>query len=291
MIPLYAVSCSLFAFGLYHLAQTLFGLPSNRSVKALRNIPGKRKWIERLQVVLLPFARLISKLLPMSEYKVRRMGADLARLHIAHSPQEFIGMSMAKSLLLALIGLLFIPLGMPWLALLTAVTALLSYFQSMQAVRKRVEALNHEIEGELPRLVETLNYAMQDNRDLLTFFEKYRKVAGKALGPELDRLIVDMKTGNLESALRRMDARLGLPSFAALYAVLCGVHQGVDQHVSLLVLEQDLRTKEREMLRRTMTKRPFRIKAASFILTALMILLFLVPLALLIIHNIQSVGF
>ena len=89
---------------------------------------------------------------------------------------------MTKSLLLVLIGLLFIPLGIPWLALLTAVTVLLSYFQSMQAVRKRVETLNREIEAELPRLVETMNYTLQDNRDMLTFFEKYRNVAGKAAG-------------------------------------------------------------------------------------------------------------
>lgn len=291
MIPLYALSGSLFAFGLYRLVQALFGLPISRCVKAVRNIHGKRKWIDRLQVVLLPIARLISRMLPLSEYKVKRINADLARLRISQSPWEFVGTAMAKALLLTLIGLFFIPLGMPWLALLTAVAALLSYFQNMQTVRKRVEALNREIEGELPRLVETLNYTLQDNRDLLTFFEKYRRVAGKALDPELDRLIVDMKTGNQEAALRRMDARLGLPSFAALCAVLCGVHQGVDQHVSLLVLEQDLRTKEREMLRRTMANRPLRIKAASFILTALMILMLLVPLALLIIHNIQSVGF
>ena len=45
------------------------------------------------------------------------------------------------------------------------------------------------------------------------------------------------------------------------------------------------------MLRRTMEKRPGRIKAASFILTALMILMFMVPLILLIIDNLQAAGF
>jgi hypothetical protein len=153
-----------------------------------------------------------------------------------------------------------------------------------------VEAQNREIEAELPRLVETLNCALQDSRDLLAFFEKYRRVAGKALGTELDRLLADMKTGNQEAALRRTDARLGLPSFSALCSILCGAHQGVDQHVSLLVLEQDLRTKEREALRRTMEKKPGRIKTASFILTVLMILMFMVPLVLMIIENLQAVG-
>ena len=287
----YSLSGFLLAFGLYCVAQAAFGLPSGKTVEAIRNIHGKRDTAKRLQDALLPLARLLSKLFPMSEYKHKRLEADFSRLHLVQTPQDFVSTAMAKSLLLTLIGLLFIPFGIPWLAMLTAVAALLAYFQSMQAIRKRVEAQNREIEAELPRLVETLNYSLKENRDMLAFFEKYRRVAGKALGAELDRLISGMKIGNQEAALRRMDARLGLPSFAALCAVLCGVHQGVDQHFSLLVLEQDMRTKERVMLRRSMEKRPGRIKAASFILTVLMILMFMVPLILLIVGNLQAVGF
>jgi len=144
----------------------------------------------------MPLTRLISKLFPMSAYRKKRLEADFARLHMAQKPEDFVSGVKARSLLLALIGVLFIPMGVPVLALLTAVAALLAYFQAMQSVRKRVEAQNREIEAELPRLVETLNYSLQDNRDMLAFFEKYRRVAGKALGTELDRLITHMRIGN-----------------------------------------------------------------------------------------------
>ncbi len=290
-LVLYALSAVLIAFGLYRLAQAAFAFPSGEAVHAVQNIHGKRGLAQRFQDSLLPLARLISKLFPMSEYRCRRLEADFARLHICEKPEDFVSKAKARSLLLALIGLLFIPLGISWLALLTAVASVLAYFRSMQTIQKRVEAQNREIEAELPRLTETLIYSLQDSRDLISFFEKYRKVAGKALGMELDRLIPDMKTGNSEAALRDMDARLGLPSFAALCSVLCGVHQGVDQRNSLLVLEQDMRTKERETLRRLMEKRPGRIKAAAFILTILLILLFMVPLVILIINSFQAVGF
>jgi len=281
----------LFSCGLYCITQTIFCLPSGKSINAIKNIHGKKGMVERLQTVLLPFAKLISKLLPMSEYKEKKLVADFSRLQIIQTPQDYVSTMLARALLLAIIGLLFIPLGIPWLSLLTALAALLSYFQSTQCIRKKVEAFNREIEAELPRMVETLNYSLQDNRDMLSFFEKYRKVSGKALGGELDRLIVELKTGNQETALRNIDARLGLPSFAALTAILCGVYQGVDQRTTLLVLEQDLRTKERETLRRNMEKRPGRIKVASFILTILMMLMFMVPLVLLIINNLVSAGF
>ena len=287
---LYLIPCLFLAFGLYRVAQAVFALPSGKSIHAIRDIHGKRGMTERLQAAILPLTRVISKLLPMSEYRQKRLEADFARLHMAQKPEDFVSGVKARSLLLALIGVLFVPMGAPVLALLTAVAALLAYFQAMQSVRKRVEAQNREIEAELPRLVETMNYTLQDNRDMLAFFEKYRRVAGKALGTELDRLITDMRIGNQEAALRRMEARLNLPSFSALCAVLCGVYQGVDQRTSLLVLEQDMRTKERETLRRLMEKRPGRIKAASLILTVLMILMFMVPLVLLIIGNLAAVG-
>lgn len=284
----YSLPGLLIAFGLFRIAQMT--LPDRKAVNAIRNIHGKRGMAQRLQAALLPVARFLSKRFPMSEYKAKRMESDFSRLGLTQSPPEYVGTAMAKSMLLALTGLLFIPLGAPWLAFVTALAALIAYFQAIQSIRKRAEALNREIEAELPRLVETLNCALQDSRDLLAFFEKYRRVAGKALGTELDRLLADMKTGNQEAALRRTDAQLGLPSFSALCSILCGVHQGVDQHVSLLVLEQDLRTKEREALRRTMEKKPGRIKTASFILTVLMILMFMVPLVLMIIENLQAVG-
>ena len=291
MTLLYLIPGLLLAFGLYRVAQAALCLPSGKSAEAVRGIQGKRDMPERLQAALLPLVWLISKLFPMSEYRQKRLAADFARLHMSETPQEYVGAAMTQSLLMALIGLLFVPLGVPWLALLTAVAAVLAYFQRMQAIRKSVEAQNREIEAELPRMVETMNYTLQDNRDMLAFFEKYRRVAGKALGVELDRLITDMQIGNHEAALRNMDARLNLPSFSALCAVLCGVYKGVDQHTSMLVLEQDMRTKERETLRRLMEKRPGRIKVASFILTILMILMFMVPLVLMIINNLQAVGF
>jgi len=281
----------LTSFGLYKITQTLLCLPSANAAQAVKNIHGKRDMAKRMQDTLLPMARLISKLLPMSEYKERRLEADFSRLHINQTPKEYVSVVISKALLLALIGLMFIPLGIPGLSLLTIAATLLSYFQSMQSIRKKVEAQNREIETELPRMVETLNYSLKDNRDMLSFIEKYRMVAGKTLGNELDQLLIDMKTGNQETALRNMDARLGIPSFSALCAILCGVHQGVDQRLSLMVLEQDLRTKERETLKRRMEKCPGRIKVASFILTALMILMFMVPLVLLIINNLQTAGF
>lgn len=291
-IILSILTTALVGYGSFQALVVALDLPRGDMHEAIRNLPGKVSFTQKLEDLLLdPIAQLISKLLPIGEYKLRRIQSDLDRLERKETPQAFLSTTMARSLLLAAAGIIFIPLGIPWLTLITAVTGVMAYFRTTQDLHLRVSKVNRQIARELPRLVESLNYSLVENRDLVTFFEKYRQVAGRALSRELDKLILDMKTGNHELALRRFDARISLPQLAALVSILCGVYQGVDQRTSLLILEQDIRTTEREMLRREMEKRPGRIKVASFILTILMILMFMVPLVLLIIKNLQSVGF
>jgi hypothetical protein len=289
-ILIWMFAAALFAAGLFFLTSHILRLPSRKSVKAIAGVHGKPGMTERLQQAIHPLAVLLARLFPMSGYREKRMHSDFERLGVALTPKEYAASELAKALLLGLTGLIFIPLGLPWFALLTGMLGLISYFRSMQSIRKRVQQLDREIEAEMPRLVETLNLSFQENRDLIGVFEKYRLVSGKALGGELDRLILDLKTGNQERALKEMDSRLNLPSFSALTAALCGVHKGIDQRTSLLVLEQDLRTSERERLRREMETGEKRVKTASFILTILMIALFMIPIVLLILRNLTAAG-
>ncbi len=290
MITFILLASALFALGTYLSLSWLLRLPSGSTTTAIASIHGKQGITEKMRSALKPLANLLEKIFPTSEYRLRRMQADFERLKIPQTPQAFVAEEKVKALLPFVLGLLFLPLGVPWLTLLMTLIGLASYFRSVQGIRKRVEKLNLEIESELPRLVEVLSFSFKESRDLVSAFDRYRPVAGNALGEELDRLILNLNTGSHEKALRRMDSRLNIPSFTALTAILCGVHRGVDQETSLLMLEQDLRARERERMRLTMESSPKRIKTASFILTVLMIFMFMIPIALLIISNLTAAG-
>lgn len=140
-------------------------------------------------------------------------------------------------------------------------------------------------------MVGTMECVLGSDRDLIGFFSRYRRVAGKELGRELDVLLTDLQTGNQELALRRMEGRVQSSNLSALIMVLLGVDQGTDQLTSLAILSRDIRTKERELLRRRMEKRPGRIKTACFLLTVEMILMFMVPLVMMIVGTLTEVGF
>ena len=282
---------ALICVGLYMIAGRVLYLPHKNAVNAIHHPHGKPSFDEQAAKTMRPITTLIAKLFPMSDYKRQRYEADLARLGISTTPQEYTAGLIAKSLLLAILGLAFIPLGIPWLSIITCLAGVLSYFQSSQKIKKQVEKLNHAIDAELPRMVGTMECTLGDNRDLIGFFSRYRRVAGKVLGQELDMLLTDLQTGNQELALRRMEGRVQSSNLSALIMVLLGVDQGTDQRTSLAILSRDIRTKERELLRRRMEKRPGRIKTACFLLTIEMILMFMVPLVMMIVGTLSEVGF
>jgi hypothetical protein len=205
--------------------------------KAIRSLPGRIGFADQVTNSLFrPIAKIISRILPLSEYRVRQLQSDLNRLGKTDTPQDYLALAMAKIFLVALFGVVFIPLGLPWFAILTAVAGILAYFRTTQELREKGGKINRDIAMELPRLVESLNFILQDNRDLIAFFEKYRRVAGSALGRELDKLILALKIGNHELALREFDARLSIPQLSALVSVLCGVYQGVDQRTREIII-------------------------------------------------------
>lgn len=278
----------LTAAGLYMIAGETLYLPNKNTLSAIRHPHGKPSFDEQTVKAMRPITAIIARLFPMSEYKRQRYESDFARLGISATPQEYTAGQIARSLMLALLGLAFIPLGVPWLSVLICVTGILAYFQSTQLLRKRVERINRAIDTELPRMVGTMECALGDNRDLIGFFTRYRRVAGKVLGRELDVLLTDLQTGNQELALHRMEGRVQSGNLSALIMVLLGVDQGTDQRTSLAILSRDIRTKERELLRQRMEKRPGRIKTACFVLTIEMILMFMVPLIMMVVRTLTN---
>lgn len=277
--------------GIYLIASHTLYLPSKVAKGIIRHPHGKPTTEEQFAAALRPVTTLLGKLFPMSEYKRTRYEMDFARLGMAVTPQDYVSGRIARSLMLALMGLAFIPLGIPWLTVITCIVGILAYFQSDQKLRQQIEKLNQAINAELPRMVGTMECTLGDNRDLIGFFSRYRRVAGKVMGQELDVLLTDLQTGNQEMALRRMEGRVQSSNLSALVMILLGVDQGADQRTSLAILSRDIRTKERELQRRRMEKRPGRIKAACFVLTIEMIAMFMVPMVLMIIDTLTEVGF
>jgi len=288
---LMALGVGLLAVGLFKMATYILGLPSAETKTAFKQLFGKKTFKQKMHdKLILPLAKMISTTIHLSDYKKRRWKCDLQRAGIDKTPELYICENLSQSAWIGAAGFLFVPLGMPFITILLIIYAFLIYRKNSGRLRSAIAKMNKEIETELPRMVETLNYTLGDTHDLLKFFERYRRVAGAALGKALDRLIFNMKTGNGEDALREFDRSLAIPQISTLVSTLLGITHGIDQRTTLIVLEKDFRTRQRELLRREMNKRPGKVRLASVILVFGMVILMLVPLIIMVIQTLGQTG-
>ncbi len=291
IIALRSALALVLAVGAYNITDYILVLPSGSTKKAVRYAFGEKSFMERLkEMTIVPLSRQIEKIVNLSAYKKRRMQNDFERLGMDITPESYIASNIAQAILIALSGLIFMLFGLGFVSVLMVILGVMTYFQSSKKIRVEIEKLNKEIEAELPRMVETLNLTQTEDKDLIKFFEQYLKVAGPAMKKILERLVIDMKTGNIEQALRDFDARIQVPHLSAFVSTLLGVTHGIDQRTVLIIMEKDLRARQREALRRTADKRPGKVRIASIALVFAMIILMMIPLIIVLVEEFGSIG-
>jgi len=288
---LLALGAFFLSYGLYKAVIHILLLPSGDTKMAFRQLFGKKSFKQKIyDKLVLPFAKVISKNIHLSDYKKRCWKSDLQRMDIDKTPELYISENLSNSILIGIVGFMFIPAGMQFVTIMLIIYAVMLYRKNSSHLKNSIRKMNKDIEAELPRMVETLNYTLGDSNDLIKFFERYRRVAGAAMGKALDRLIFDVKTNNTEDALREFDRSLAIPSIATFVSALLGITHGVDQRTTLIILEKDFRARQREILRKEMDKRPGKVRLACVIMVFGMAILMLVPLIIMVIRTLGETG-
>ena len=139
-----------------------------------------------------------------------------------------------------------------------------------------MKAKREEIEGELPRMVATIEQELKATRNVVGMLERYRINAEPALRGELDILLADMRSSNYEAALTRFEARLNSPQVSDVVRGLIGVLRGDDSAVYFQMLAHDFKQIELQRLKSEAQKIPPRIRVFSFALLLCFLLTYLV---------------
>ena len=106
----------LTALGCWKIACSVMMLPGKAIRSRIRNPNGKKTSEEQLRDLLRLPIRLLEKFMPISEYKLHHLEQDFKRLEMTESPQYFLAFTIAKSVMVSVLGLSFILLGIPWMS-------------------------------------------------------------------------------------------------------------------------------------------------------------------------------
>lgn len=261
--------------GLYLILAELFKVPTYKATKAiLGTVKKNKKKARNSDAVLMELAVKLSKVLPMDDYKKRKLNATLKSAEIPMTAELYVSLAIVKA---ALMLTCTIPclLVVPILSPVFVIIGVAIYFNESTKADKLITARRQEIEYELPRFVATLTQELQASRDVLSMLENYQKNAGTALKNELAITTSDMRTGNFEGALTRFEARVSSAMLSDVVRGLVGVLRGDDGVTFFRMLSHDMKQLEIQRLKKLALERPPKIRKYSFMLLVCMLLLYM----------------
>lgn len=263
-------------FGLGFILSDVFRIPKYPVSKAIKSL-GKRKnkQISRLEIWLGDFSNFIASKLRLNEYKRLQLKADLESADMTVSPEQYVGNAIVKSVLVAVLAIPFLFFA-PLISLVMIIIAIAVYVGEYRKVGKIIREKRRKIEYELPRLVSGIDKTLIHNRDVLGILDSYREHAGEELRRELEITVADMRSGNYEVALTRLESRVGSSMMSDVTRGLISVIRGdkTDVYWGNLVLK--FSDYQRTLLKAEANKAPKRVRKLSMALLFCFMLVYVV---------------
>ncbi len=262
--------------GLFYVLADAYRIPYFKTSRAVESLSKKQKdKTSGLNLFLSGIAERIAKHLKLNEFKRAQLEADLKTAQMDISPEMFKANALVKAGIIAVFAIpvaFILPLFVPVVLFL----AVFLYRMESKSVSKRIKAKRECIEYELPRLVSNIEKTLAHNRDVLYMLESYAQNAGPELKHELEITVADMKSGNYEGAITRLESRVGSSMMSDVCRGLIGILRGDDNRMYWASLSLKFNDTARQQLRLRAQKVPRKVKRLSMCLLICFMLIYVV---------------
>ena len=253
-----------------------FRIPYMRTSKAVNNLAKQQKEkTSSIDVWLSSVASFIARKLRLNEFKKAQLESDLRTAQMDILPEMFVANAIVKSLIVGVfaIPVLFI---FPILSPVILFLAFILYRMNMKGISNRIRKKRAKIEYELPRFVFKIEKSLMHDKDILKMVESYARNAGPELKHELDITAADMRSGNNEVAITRLEARVGSPLMSDVCRGLISIDRGDVNTVYWKSLSMKFADIQRQQLKLEAEKIPKKVKKLSMCLLFCFMLIYVV---------------
>lgn len=278
MIILQIFNGLLAAVGIGCILADLMKIPTLKASKAANNL-GKKgdKKTSVIEIYQKEIATKLSEKIKLNEYKKAQLEADLKTAGMDMTPEQYVSNAVVKAVT---IGLLAIPafLIVKILGLLIVFIAVVTYFSESKKVSKMIAQRRKKIEYVLSRLVGSIEKTMKHQRGAVYALEAFKDTTCPELKEELEITIADMRSGNEEVALTRLESRVGSTMISDVTRGLIGVVRGDDMEVYRGTTAMKFADYQREQLKSQANSVPRKVRKLSMALLFCFILIYVAVL-------------
>ena len=266
----------LVGIAMFMILADRFRIPYMRTSKAVNNLAKQQKEkTSSIDVWLSSVASFIARKLRLNEFKKAQLESDLRTAQMDISPEMFVANAIVKSLIIGVfaIPVLFI---FPILSPVILFLAFILYRMNMKGISNRIRKKRAKIEYELPRFVFKIEKSLMHDKDILKMVESYARNAGPELKHELGITAADMRSGNNEVAITRLEARVGSPLMSDVCRGLISIDRGDVNTVYWKSLSMKFADIQRQQLKLEAEKIPKKVKKLSMCLLFCFMLIYVV---------------
>ncbi len=262
------------SIGLGLILSDALRVPSYAVSKATHNL-GKRQnhKTNPLEIWMRELSNRIAERLRLNEYRRMQLDTDLKTADIHMTPETYVADNLVRSMLVGIFAVPVFFLSKP-LAGLVLLSAGILYYTNSRKVSRQIREKRRKIEYELPRLVATVEKTLHHNRDVLGILDAYKDGAGPELRRELEITVADMRSGNHEVALTRLESRVGSSMLSDVVRGLISVINGSDTAVYWGTLVLKFSDFQRQTLKAEANKAPKRVRRLSMVLLVCFMLIY-----------------
>lgn len=265
----------LLSVGFFLIVTGILQLPSLRESWKIRRLGEPKGHFQFEQNCILPVAGIIAKVIYMNTHSKEKLDNKLQIAGMNMTAEVYRARNITITAYILILALLCIPLHLNIVAGGFFIYAVFVFFKVNREVDDLLKERQSAISRELPRFMRTITQTLLYDRDLLAMVDKYRLVAGSYLRMELDRLVLDMKTGNQQKALDRFAKRIGIDYLTTFVNGLISETRGVDQKVFLRSAENEMKKVTIERLKKEAFKKPDKLRLVQLLLIVSLIVIWL----------------
>lgn len=266
------------AVGLGCILADVMKVPTMKAAKAANNL-GKKgdKKTSAIKIYLKEFAAKLSGKIRLSDYRKAQLEADLRTAGMDITPELYVSRAIVKALA---IGILAVPafLIVKLLGLFILFAAIVVYFSEVRKVGRMIASKRKKIEYELPRFVASIEKTMKHQKGAVYAIEAFKDTTCPELKEELDITVADMRSGNEEVALTRLESRVGSTMMSDITRGLIGVVRGDDMEVYWATTAMKFADYQREQLKAQAKAVPRKVRKLSMALLFCFILIYVAVL-------------
>ncbi len=274
--------------GIYLFATSFFIVPATKTKKMALALYARSNKRALFEAWFVDITEAMAKYIPMDEFKRQRLEVQLNLANLPYTPEVYMARVVVQTLFPIVV---FLPLYFTEqiFVVIALLIAFMIYQKEKKALSGQVSQKREEIENELHKFSGFIATNLKSSRGVREILKSYIPYASPSLQRELEITVADMHTGNYETAISRLEARVQSGMLSDICRGLVSSIRGDDVLTYFELLTHDFKQIQLQKLRKRALRIPDKIRKYSMFMLVIMVFLFITVLILNIVMGIKDI--